>query len=166
MSYIETRFSKRWLLKELSKRYFKKPYDRFMWWRSYTPKNKPLGVKSTFRDQLLNGDFNPGSFLLEVELAKHTMNEKYEACITTGGEPDHSKYHQETSIDRARIKRLNEDYEKDESKKLEDLRKNFVKEFKITAEEYDQEVLNTNGSIIDFYYEMEDKYGKRGYLLM
>ena len=44
-------------------------------------------------------------------------------------------------------------------------RKNFVKEFKITTEEYDQEVLNTNGSIIDFYYEMEDKYGKRGYLL-
>jgi|TARA_B100000035_G_scaffold209696_1_gene179390 hypothetical protein len=164
MAYMETRFSRKWLEKKLAERYFKKPYDRFMWWRSYTPKTKPLGNKATFRDKILNGDYEQGPYLMEVELARHTMNDKYEACITRGGEPDHSKFHQETSIDRARIKRLNEDYEKDESRKLDELRKGFVKEFKITPEEYDKEVLNTNGSVTDFYYEVEDKYGKRGYL--
>ena len=165
MSHVETRFTRKWLEKELSKRYFKKPYDRFMWWRSYTPKQKPLGTKATFRDKILNGDYEQGPYLMEVELAKHTMNDKFDACITAGGEPDFSKYHQETSIDRARIKRLNEDYEKDESKKLEELRKGFVKEFMMTNEDYDKEVLKTSGTVTDFYYAMEDKYGKRGYLL-
>ena len=96
MSHIETRFTRKWLEKELSKRYFKKPYDRFMWWRSYTPKQKPLGTKATFRDKILNGDYEQGPYLMEVELAKHTMNDKFDACITVGGEPDFSKYHQET----------------------------------------------------------------------
>lgn len=160
MAYMETRFSRKWLEKKLSERYFKKPYDRFMWWRSYTPKTKPLGNKATFRDKILNGDYEQGPYLMEVELARHTMNDKYEACITRGGEPDHSKFHQETSIDRARIKRLNEDYEKDEKSKLEEVKKGFLLTFKMTKEDYEEEVVNTNSdSLIDFYYEMEEKYG-------
>ena len=41
----------------------------------------------------------------------------------------------------------------------------FVKEFMMTNEDYDKEVLKTSGTVTDFYYAMEDKYGKRGYLL-
>ena len=46
--------SKAKLEKELGQRYYKKPYDRFMWWRGYTLKNKPLDKRSTFRDKILN----------------------------------------------------------------------------------------------------------------
>ena len=74
--------TRKWLEKELSKRYFKKPYDRFMWWRSYTLKNKPLDKRAPFRDKILNGDFEQGPYLLEVELAKHTMNDKFLKCMT------------------------------------------------------------------------------------
>ena len=35
----------------------------------------------------------------------------------------------------------------------------------MTNEDYDKEVLKTSGTVTDFYYAMEDKYGKRGYLL-
>ena len=46
-------------------------------------------------------------------------------------------------------------------RKLLDLRNEFVKEFKITMDEYDHEVIKTSGSTVDFYYEVADKYGKR-----
>ena len=145
---------------ELSKRYFKKPYDRFMWWRSYTLKNKPLTNRHHLKDRILNGDFDYGPYQLEAELARHTINDKYIKCMTTNGEPDYGKFHSETSVDRARIKRLNEDYEKDERTKLEELKKGFLLVFKMTKEDYDNEVIETKSdSLIDFYYEMEEKYG-------
>ena len=150
---------KNWILRTLKKDYFKKPYDRFMWWRSYTLKNKPLDKKAPLRDRILNGDFDQGPFLLEIELAKHTINDKWLSNMTTNGEPDHGKFHGETSIDRARIKRLKEDFEKDETNKLETLKNEMTKLFRIDKETYDEEVVNTSASdLINFYYEMEEKY--------
>ena len=154
------KLSEKQLLKQLEERYYKKPYDRFMWWRSYTLKNKPLSNRAAFKDRILNGDFDFGPYLLEVELAKHKMNEKFIECTTSNGEPDYGKYHSESSIDRARIKRLNEDYEKDEKNKLEELKKGFLLTFKMTKEQYDEEVIETKSDeLIDFYFEMEEKYG-------
>ena len=144
----------------LRKRYYKKPYDRFMWWRSYTLKNKPLDKKSNFRDRILNGDFEQGSYLLEIELARHTMNDKYLEAITTNGDVDWSLYHSNTSIDRARIKRLNEDYEKDEKTKLEEVKKGFLLHIKMTGKQYDREVVNTGAKdLVTFYDRMAKKYG-------
>ena len=156
----EPKWSRNWTETKLKKRYFKKPYDRFMWWRSYTPKNKPLTNRHPLRDRIANGDFEQGPYLLEIELVYHTMNDKFKAAITPKGEVDHSLYHSNTSVDRARKKRLSEDHEKEEFRKLDDLRTEFLKEFKMSREEYDVEVINTSKSTLDFYFEMEDKYGK------
>jgi hypothetical protein len=146
--------------KMLSRNYYKKPYDRFMWWRSYTPKNKPLHKNSDFRDKIVNGDFEQGPYLLEVELAKHTMNDKYVDATTTNGDVDYSLYHSNTSIDRARIKRLHEDFEKDEKNKLEEVKKGFVLNLKMTKEQYDKEVENTGAKdLVTFYDRMSKKYG-------
>ena len=155
-----TKFSRAKIERDLSKIYFKKPYDRFMWWRAYTPKNKALGNKAPLIDRLLNGDYEMGPFLMEVELVYHTMNDKYKAAITSNGEVDHGKFHSETSIDRARKKRLIEDHEKDEARKLSDLKKEFTNIFKMDNDQYDMEVNKTRGTLVEFYYEMESKYGK------
>ena len=157
---FEPKWSKQWIETKLKRRFFKKPYDRFMWWRSYTLKNKPLDKRSDFRDKIINGDFDHGPYLWEIELAKHTINEKYLSSIASDGEPDHGKFHSETSIDRARIKRLNEDYEKDEKNKLEEIKKNFVLNIKMTKEQYDKEVVNTGAKdLLTFYDRMAKKYG-------
>ena len=156
------KWSREYIEDILSKRYFKKPYDRFMWWRSYTLKNKPLPPRySTLKDRIINGDFDYGPYLYEVELARHTINDKFLQNIGSNGQPDYGKFHSETSIDRARIKRLLEDSEKDEFGKLRDLKTGFLHTFKITREQYEEEVLESGAdSIIDFYFEIEDKYGK------
>lgn len=163
MEYIlpmKPKYSRSFLERTLSKRYFKKPYDRFMWWRMYTPKNKPLDKRKSFIDRIINGDFDIGPYLMEIELVQHNMNDKFLAAITTGGEVDHSKYHAETSIDRARMKRLLEDHEKEECRKLDDIKRNFITKFKMSSEQYDKEVLNTSAKdLTDFYFKMETKYG-------
>ena len=155
------KYSRQWLETLLSRTHFKKPYDRFMWWRSYTPKNKPLPHKASLRDKLANGDYECGPYLLEVELCKHTMNDKFKECITANGEPDWGKYNGETSIDRARMKRLREDYDKEETRKLEDLRSLFVKEFNMTKDDYEKEVTKGSDTLVQFDDKMEKRYGKK-----
>jgi len=154
------KFSKEFLERSLSKRYFKKPYDRFMWWRSYTPKNKPLHKNRPFIDKIRNGDFDIGPYLYEVMLAEHKMNEKFLECMTVSGEPDYGRFHSEISVDKARIKRLNADHEKEEARKLEEIKKGFLVTLKMTSEQYDEEIMNTSASKLEtFYNRMEKKYG-------
>lgn len=153
-------FDKKWIENYLGKRYFKKPYDRFMWWRSYTPKNKPLHKNKPFIEKIKNGDFDAPPYLYEIMLAEHKMNEKFLECMTVDGTPDFGLWNSETSIDKARIKRLHADYEKEEARKLQEIKRGFLITFKMTSEQYDKEVMNTGAKNLEaFYYRMEKKYG-------
>ena len=47
--------------KQLDKKFSKLrklKYNQFRWWRMYDYPNKPLSNKSSFRDRILNGDFD------------------------------------------------------------------------------------------------------------
>ena len=147
-----------WILRTLKKDYYKKPYDRFMWWRSYTPKNKPLSKSKPLRDRIANGDLDHAPYLFESYLTEYTMNDKYLQCITKSGEVDYSKWKQETSVDGARKKRLLDDYDKEESRRLDELRKGFMKEFGIDKETYFKEAENSSKKLLDFYDYMSRKY--------
>ena len=144
-----------WLEKYLKTNYYKKKYDRFMWWRSYTPRENPLPNNHPLRDRILNGDFDMGPFTFEIELTQHKMNEKFIQCK---GYED--TYREAIQLDKARIKRLKEDRDKDEQKKLETLKRDFLREFKMTKKQYDREIAAYRGpDLINFYYRMQDKYG-------
>lgn len=144
-----------WLEKYLKTNYYKKKYDRFMWWRSYTPRENPLPNNHPLRDRILNGDFDMGPFTFEIELTQHRMNEKFIQCK---GYED--TYREAIQLDKARIKRLKEDRDKDEQKKLETLKRDFLREFKMTKKQYDREIVAYRGpDLINFYYRMQDKYG-------
>src|SRR6056300_1117396 len=101
--------SQAWLEKYLSTNYYKKKYDRFMWWRSFTLRNNPLSNKHPLRDRIANGDFDLGSYIFEIELVEHRINEKFKQI---GHDP--VQYHEAISVDKARRKRLQEDRDKDE----------------------------------------------------
>lgn len=150
--------SKAWLERYLKKNYYKKKYDRYMWWRSYTLRNKPLTNRHPLRDRILNGDFDLGPYVFEIELVEHRINEKSQT------HKHEDTFREDIQLDKARRKRLQEDREKDEATKLEELRKAFVFEFRMTKEQYDKEVVKPNKDLISFYYKMDDKYGKRGVL--
>ena len=147
--------SQEWLEKFLKKNYYTKKYDRFMWWRSFTPRNSPLSNRHPLRDRIINGDFDLGPFVFEIELVEHRINQKFQEIGH-----DYTQYHEAISLDRARIKRLKEDRDKDEIKKLEELKKTFLSEFKMTKEQYENEVTKTHKDILAFYDKMETKYGR------
>lgn len=130
-----------------------------MWWRSYTLRNKPLTNRHPLRDRILNGDFDLGPYVFEIELVEHRINEKSQT------HKHEDTFREDIQLDKARRKRLQEDRDKDEATKLEELRKAFVFEFRMTKEQYDKEVVKPNKDLISFYYKMEDKFGKRGVLL-
>tara|TARA_B110000879_G_scaffold99235_1_gene134820 strand:+ start:4113 stop:4649 length:537 start_codon:yes stop_codon:yes gene_type:complete len=149
--------TEQWLMKFFKKDYYKKPYDRFMWWRSYTPINKALTNRHPFKDRIMNGDFNIAPYKFEAELVEHRMNKKF---IEVRGYED--TYREAVQVDKARRKRLLEDYEKEEAKRLEEVRRGFVLEFRMTKDQYDKEVTNTRSKdLLTFYFKMETKYGTR-----
>ena len=150
---------KKWLERFLKKNYFKKNYDRFMWWRSYSLRKKPLADISPLRKRIENGDFDLGPYIYEIELAQHKINEKFLK------HKHEDTFREDTQIDKARIKRLEEDRDKDEKTKLEALRKAFVLEFNMTKDQYDRESMRPNKSILSFYDKMEKRFGLRGWAL-
>ena len=110
-----------WLTKYLKTNFYTKKYDRFMWWRSYTLRNKPLSSLHPLRDRIANGDFDLGSYTFEIELVQHRLNDKYKKL----GHDD-VQYHEAIQVDKARLKRLQEDRDKDEKNKLQELKKCFL----------------------------------------
>lgn len=146
-----------WLNKYLTTNYYKKKYDRFMWWRSFTPRSNPLPNNHPLRDRILNGDFDLGPFTYEIELVEHRLNERFQKYYDDPG-----RLREAEQMDKARRKRLMEDRDKDELKKLEELKKAFLFEFKMTKQQYDREVVKYTGpDLINFYYRMKDKFGER-----
>jgi hypothetical protein len=130
-----------------------------MWWRSYTLRNKPMMDISPLRKRIENGDFDLGPYQFEIELAMHKINEKFL-------EHKHEDtFIEATQIDKARIKRLQEDRNKDEKEKLEKLKKAFVMEFNMTPEQYERESSSPNKSILSFYDKMDKRFGKRGWVI-
>jgi hypothetical protein len=145
----------KWLVNFFKKDYYKKPYDRFMWWRSYTPKQKPLTNRHDLRERIHNGDFDVAPYAFEAQLVEHRMNEVFVECR---GYED--TYREKTQVDKARRKRLLEDYEKEEARRLSELKKAFILKLKMTKEQYEKEVVNTRAvNLLSFYDKMEAKYG-------
>lgn len=148
--------SEQWLEKYFKKNYYKKPYNRFHWWRGYVEKNKPLSNRSHLRDRIINGDFEIGSYKFEAEVVEYRLNEKYERYFL-----DQGRYVEETSLDRARRKRLLEDFEADEKRKLDDLSKAFSDLIGLTKEQVLDELEQYNDTLIEFYYYLTEKYPRK-----
>jgi hypothetical protein len=65
------------------------------------------------------------------------------------------------AVDLARRKRLWEDFEKDETNKLDYIRKEFSKEFRMTEEDYETEIMEFGGSLEELYHHCTIVYGKK-----
>ena len=74
---------------------------------------------------------------------------------------DIQKLLENNAVDLARRKRLIEDFEKDESQKLEDIQKGFLKEFVMSQEEYYIHMEICDGTIEDFYQYCLKTFDKR-----
>ena len=121
-------------------------YNKFMWWRSHTDKVVPLGKRALLKDRILNGEFNPSSYFWQAQLALYQAKDKLDLS------KHDSKYQIEIcAVDFARHKRLMEDFEKEESQRMEALYDAFTSAYQITKDELEEKFANFNGTILDFY---------------
>ena len=144
--------SRSFLKKEFSKLQ-KLNYNQFRWWRMYDTKNKPLDKRQPLRDRILNGDYNFSHYWYQAAWVEHDLNDLEIEC-----KDDVGLFVEKGAVLRARRKRLLEDFERDEKEKLEGLYNEFPKYFKISKDQVKEEMLKFSGSLIDFYYYIDDKY--------
>jgi len=130
-------------------------YNRFMWWRRFDQKKRPLDKKLPLLDKIKNGDLEFSHYYWQALYTEIEMNEKLNECI------DDQHWIEQTQVDKQRRRRLYDDFEKDEAEKLATLRKEFSKEFRMTKEDYDNEILEFGGTLLQLYRHCEIKYGKK-----
>lgn len=121
-------------------------YNKFMWWRTHTDKIVPLGKRAPLKDRILNGDFEPSSYMWQAQYALYTALDKIDLT-----KHDHQTQMEMLAVDFARYKRLMEDFNKEEPARLEALYEAFTYSFQITREELEERLIQWPGTILNFY---------------
>ena len=148
-----------WLEAFFAKNYFKKPYDRFMWWRSYTPKTKPLVGSASPLQRIQNGDFDPAPYKFEAEVVEHRLRKKWFEL-----KGDWTKFLETCAVDLARRKRLLDDHDKEENKRLEGFYKYVGRIFSMDREEIMLHLESFDGeTVLEFYEYLKEKNENKPY---
>ena len=130
-------------------------YNQFRWWRTHTDNVQPFGKRYPLKDRIVNGDFEPSSYFWQAQLSLYTALDKVDL-----NKDDHQMQMEKLAVDLARHKRLMEDYEKEESARMEALYDAFTSAYKITKSELEEHFLKFSGTILDFYEYAENFFYK------
>jgi hypothetical protein len=137
-------------LKDRISTFRKNTYNRFYWWRRFQPR-ETLHKYRRLNERIPNGDFEVSDYhwqvLWENELEKEAI----------GNERSVDKQHEIRCMFGERRRRLNNDYEKDEQKILDEMYKAFRVELRMSKDEVEEEMLNFDGTLSEFYYYIYNK---------
>jgi hypothetical protein len=143
--------SKKELLKQVSS-LKKLKYNKFRWWRMYESFHPPLTNKSPLLKKIQNGDFDYSHYSYQYQLCEHELNDMVKKH---GGVTE--KFIDDSHILRIKRKKLIEEFEKDELTKLYNIKKKFTKLFKISEEEFEEEIIKFGGTLEDLYFYFQNK---------
>jgi hypothetical protein len=140
-------------LKDRIATYSKQNYNRFYWWRRFQPRQS-LHHYRRLDERVANGDFEVSDYhwqvMWETELEKQSIT----------NEPNPDKQHEIRCMFGERKRRLNNDYEKDETKILEEMYKAFKVEFRMTRDEVEDQMLQFEGTLSEFIQYIYSKKNK------
>jgi hypothetical protein len=142
-------------LKDRISTFRKNTYNRFYWWRRFQPR-ETLHKYRRLNERIPNGDFEVSDYhwqvLWENELEKEAI----------GNERSVDKQHEIRCMFGERRRRLNNDYEKDEQKILDEMYKAFRVELRMSKDEVEDEMLQFDGTLSEFYYYIYNKKKQNG----
>jgi hypothetical protein len=121
-------------------------YNQFMWWRRFASKNKPLPKGATFLQRIQNGEYEFSHYFWQAQLCELEINEKHKEY-----KGDIQLLLEKNGVDLARRKRLWEDFNKTEAELLANLKKGFLREFVMTSQEYEDHIIDFDGTTEKFY---------------
>jgi hypothetical protein len=137
-------------LKDRIATFRKNTYNRFYWWRRFQPR-ETLHKYRRLNERIPNGDFEVSDYHWQLQYEDVLEKE------ATAKEPNSDKKHEIRCMFGERKRRLSKDYEMDEKKILDEMYKAFKTEFKMTREQVDEEMLNFEGTLSEFYHYIYNK---------
>jgi hypothetical protein len=137
-------------LKDRIATFRKNSYNRFYWWRRFQPR-QTLHKYNRLSERIPNGDFEVSDYHWQLQYEDVLEKE------ATAKEPNSDKKHEIRCMFGERKRRLSKDYEMDEKKILDEMYKAFKTELKMTREQVDEEMLNFEGTLSEFYYYIYNK---------
>jgi hypothetical protein len=137
-------------LKDRIATFRKNSYNRFYWWRRFQPR-QTLHKYNRLSERIPNGDFEVSDYHWQLQYEDVLEKE----AIANESNPD--KKHEIRCMFGERKRRLSKDYEVDEKKILDEMYKAFKTELRMTREQVDEEMLNFEGTLSEFYYYIYNK---------
>jgi hypothetical protein len=137
-------------LKDRISTFRKNTYNRFYWWRRFQPR-ETLHKYRRLNERIPNGDFEVSDYHWQLQYEDVLEKE------ATAKEPNSDKKHEIRCMFGERKRRLSKDYEVDEKKILDEMYKAFKVELRMTREQVDEEMLNFEGTLSEFYYYIYNK---------
>jgi hypothetical protein len=134
----------------------KKKYNRYYWWRRYEYRNE-LPEKYPLKQRIINGDFDPSDYLYQAEHEQYLLEDKLPTCKNLEEELE------VRSLFCERMRRLNEDYEKDEANIMKSLCSSFKKCFNVSKDDLMKIMESFDGTLEELYDHIKLAYeaGKR-----
>ena len=121
-------------------------YNQFRWWRRFDSKSKPLPKGSTLIQRIKNNEFEFSHYYWQAQFCEMEINEKVKEY-----RGDIQMLLEKNSVDLARRKRLWEDFNKTEAELLATLKKEFLREFEMSSQQYEEHISNFDGTLEEFY---------------
>ena len=106
--------------------------------------------------KIQNGDYDFSHFFWQAKYTELEINKLYDECY-----PDYTLFNEKNALNSARRERLWNDYEKDETNKLNQIIKEFYLTFKMAKNDVKKEMDEFGHSLERFYIHCENKFGKR-----
>lgn len=131
-------------------------YNMFYWWRRYDRPTKQLPKNATFLERIQNGEFEFSHLYWQAQHCEMEINQKHQEY---GG--DIQKLLENDAVAFERRKRLWDDFNKTEANIMKELKKNFMAHFEISHDEYDDVILNFDGTTEELYYHMRRSFEHR-----
>ena len=137
-------------LQERIATYRKNTYNKFWWWRRFQPR-QTLTKLHRLEQRVPNGDFEVSDYYWQLRYEDVLEQE----AIANELNPD--KKHEIRCMFGERRRRLSKDYEADEAKILDEMYKAFKNELGLNRDQIDDEMLNFDGTLAEFYYYLTNK---------
>jgi hypothetical protein len=139
---------------ELSQRiatYTPTKYNPYYWWRRFKSGKSPLHKYQPLENKIKNGDYEISDYHWWI------MWERKLEEDAIGNEKDLAIVHELRGLHGERRRRLSTDFERDETQILEAMYRDFWIEFRMRKEELEEEMLNFDGTLLEFYQYIYSK---------
>ena len=126
-------------------------YNQFYWWRRFKMRETLHPLKPLY-DKIKNGDYDVSDYFYQAKYELELMEEK------TAGIVNPAERHEAMGLSMERYRRLISDYEKDEAKIMQQLKKDFKTVFQVSEEELYRYMEECDGDLMCLYNTVKQDY--------